>query len=187
MRNAFSRLLIACLGLVLGFAALAPAQAQVPFAPELRGGIFARDAFAPGGNLFDANRIRDFNAELLFSVPDLNAWTLAGELRPHLGATFNTDGGENLVYTGLSWTFRPPLLPVFAEVGGGAALHSASFSNAPSRFGCAVLAQGQASVGVEFLPRTALMATVQHATDFGLCNTPNSGMTSAGLRLGIRF
>lgn len=187
MRTAWSRLLISCLGLFMALFAIAPAQAQVPFAPELRGGIFARDAFEAGGNLLDGNRIRDFNAELLFSVPDLNAWTIAGELRPHLGATFHTDGGENLVYTGLSWTFRPPLLPIFGEVGGGAALHSASFSDTPSRFGCAVLAQGQASVGVEFLPRTALMATVQHVTDFGLCNSASKDMTSAGLRLGIRF
>ena len=187
MRTALSRMLISCLGLFLALVAVVPASAQIAFLPEVRGGVFARDAFQPGGNLFDGTRIRDFNAELLFSVPDLNAWTVAGELRPHVGATFDTEGGENLFYTGLSWTFRPPLLPIFAEVGGGAALHSASFSDQPSRFGCAVLAQGQASVGVEFLPRTSLMATVQHATDFGLCNTPNDSMTSAGLRLGIRF
>lgn len=173
--------------LVLVAAAASPALAQIAFLPEIRGGVAARNVLEPGVNLFDPGRVRDINAELLFTVPDLNAWTVLGELRPHLGATFNLEGRESLAYAGLSWTFRAPVLPIMAEVGAGGALHSGSFGGTQTRFGCAVLAQAQASVGVEVLPGTTLMATVQHATDFGLCNTPNDGLTTAGLRLGVRF
>lgn len=184
MRKAVLRLLIS-LGLIV--MAAAPALAQIAFLPEIRGGIAARDVLQPGVNLFDPGRVRDVNAELLFSLPDLNAWTVLGELRPHLGATFNLEGRESLAYAGLSWTFRAPVLPIMAEVGAGGALHGGSFGGTATRFGCAVLAQAQASVGLDILPGTTLMATVQHATDFGLCNTPNDGLTTAGLRLGVRF
>lgn len=184
MRKALS-CLFASLGLML--LAAAPAWAQVAFLPEIRGGVAARDVLTPGTNLFDPGRVRDLNVELLFAVPDLNAWTVLGELRPHLGASISLNGKESLAYAGLSWTFRAPVLPIMAELGLGGALHSGSLGTAPSRFGCAVLAQGQASIGVEVLPRTTLMATLQHATDFGLCNTANDGLTMAGLRLGVRF
>lgn len=184
MRKAPFRPLIS---LCLALAATLPALAQITPLPEIRGGIAVRDAFAGNSNLLDPARVRDVNVELLFGLPDLNAWTVLGELRPHLGATVNFDNKESLAYAGLSWTFRTPVLPLMAEVGGGAALHSGSFDAARSRFGCPVLAQAQASVGVDILPFTTVMATVQHATDFGLCHTPNDGMTTAGLRLGVRF
>ncbi len=127
--------------------------------------------------------------ELLYSIPDLNAWVLLGELRPHLGATVSFAGQEHLVYGGLSWTFRAPLLPVFAEASLGGAWQGGATdpASAPPRFGCAALGRAAGSVGLDILPGASLIGTVSHVTDFGLCGTPNDGRTDAMLRIGIRF
>lgn len=170
--------LLVVFAFIFGFAL--PAQAQFDILPEIRAGVMMHDA-----GLFDPANIRDANVELLFSIPQLE--TVLAEVRPHIGATVNFDGKESFVYSGLSLTFRAPLVPVFVEAGVGGALHNESFDANKTRFGCATLAQAQASVGVAVLPGVSLIGTVQHATDFGMCGTPNNGLTTAGLRLGIRF
>lgn len=165
-----------------------PAQAQLlPF--EVRGGVGMSGVTDPGVELFDPARLRDANVELLYSIPDLNAWVILGELRPHMGATVSFTGQEHLVYGGLSWTFRAPLLPVFAEASLGGAWQSGAMepAGAPTRFGCAALARASGSVGVDILPGASLIGTLSHVTDFGLCGTPNDGRTDAMLRIGIRF
>ena len=163
------------------------ALAQITIMPEVRGGVAVYDVNKPGMSMFDPGQLRNANVELLFTVPDLNAWTMIGELRPHLGGTVSLSGAESFVYGGLSWTFRVPVLPVFAEAGLGGALHNDSLRAGPPRFGCAALFEGQASVGVEVLPGTSLMATVQHVTDLGMCGKPDNGLTLAGFRMGVRF
>ena len=166
--------------IAMAFGIALPAHAQFDVLPEVRAGVMMHDA-----GLFDPANIRDANVELLFSIPALE--TAVGEVRPHIGATVNFDGKESLVYSGLSLTFRVPVLPVFLEAGLGGALHDESLDANKTRFGCAALAQAQASVGLGILPGVSLIGTVQHATDFGMCGTPNNGLTTAGLRLGIRF
>jgi lipid A 3-O-deacylase len=90
MRHAL-RLLLALAGMIgLSSAAFA----QFNFLPEVRGGISARGVDA-GGSLLDPARISDANVELLFTAPDLNAWTMVGELRPHLGATVSLRGQDS--------------------------------------------------------------------------------------------
>jgi len=177
----------AFLAMALSLLAAPAGWAQLAFLPEIRGGIAAHDVARPGSGLLDPARVRDVNVELLFSAPGLDGWALLGELRPHLGVTLSLAGQESLVYAGLSWTVRAPVIPVFAEIGLGGALHDGGLKGGPPRFGCAALFHGQASLGVEVLPRTALMATVQHATDAGLCGVADDPLTIAGLRLGIRF
>lgn len=154
---------------------------------EMRGGVAMHDFGKAGTNLFDPTRVRDINAELLFTVPNLNAWAFVGELRPHIGATVSLAGQESFAYAGMSWTVRAPVLPVFAEAGLGAALHSSSFQAIKTRFGCDVLLEAQGSLGVEVLPFTAIMASLQHVSDFGLCGTASDPVTTAGLRVGVRF
>ena len=90
------------------------AFAQFNMLPEIRAGVSMR-GIDGGANLFDPNRIGDANVELLFAAPDLNAWTVIGELRPHLGATVSFRGQDSYGYAGLSWTFQAPILPVFVE------------------------------------------------------------------------
>lgn len=154
---------------------------------EARGGLGMRDVGQPGTDLFDPTRLRDINAELLVSIPNPATLLLPGELRPHLGASFDPGAGDGYAYGGLSWTFRAPVVPVFVEAGLGAAVQSDVLNNGGSRFGCGVQAQAQASIGVDVLPNVAVMASVQHIRDFGLCGQADDPMGNAGLRLGVRF
>ena len=185
MRNFLSRL-----ALIVGLLLLAaPAQAQFNVLPEIRGGFSARGVDG-GGNLFDPNRIGDANVELLFAMPDLNAWSVIGELRPHLGATMSFRGQDSYGYAGLSWTLQAPVLPVFVEASAGGVLRSAMFSapqNDPSRnFGCGVGLRVAGSVGVNLPLGASVIGTVEHLPDFGTCAAPRAN-TNVGIRLGFRF
>ena len=185
MRSVLSRL-----ALIVGLLLLAaPAQAQFNILPEVRAGIGVRGVDG-GGNLLDPNRIGDANVELLFAIPDLNAWSMIGELRPHLGATMSFRGQDSYGYAGLSWTLQAPVLPVFIEASAGGVLRSSMFSapqNDPSRdFGCGVGLRVAGSVGVNLPLGTSIIGTVEHLPDFGTCASPRAN-TNVGLRLGWRF
>ena len=185
MRSFLSRL-----ALIVGLLLLAaPAQAQFNVLPEIRGGFSARGVDG-GGNLFDPNRIGDANVELLFAMPDLNAWSVIGELRPHLGATMSFRGQDSYGYAGLSWTLQAPVLPVFVEASAGGVVRSAMFSapqNDPSRnFGCGVGLRVAGSVGVNLPLGASVIGTVEHLPDFGTCAAPRAN-TNVGIRLGFRF
>ena len=166
-----------------------PAQAQMGFLPEIRSGFFARGVDG-GATLLDPNRIGDANVELVFSAPDLNAWTIIGELRPHLGATMNFRGQDSYAYAGLSWTFQAPVLPIFVEASLGGVARSALVSapaNDPSRnLGCAMGLRAAGSVGLNLPAGTSLIATVEHLPDFGACGVARPA-TNVGVRLGLRF
>ena len=185
MRSLLSRLALV-VGLLL---AVAPAQAQFNVLPEIRAGIGARGVDG-GGNLLDPNRIGDANVELLFALPDLNAWSVIGELRPHLGATMSFRGQDSYGYAGLSWTFQAPVLPVFVEASAGGVVRSGLFSapqNHPARnFGCGVGLRVAGSVGVNLPLGTSLIGTVEHLPDFGACGVARAN-TNVGVRLGFRF
>ena len=166
-----------------------PAQAQMGVLPEIRSGFFARGVDG-GATLLDPNRIGDANVELVFSAPDLNAWTIIGELRPHLGATMNFRGQDSYAYAGLSWTFQAPVLPIFVEASLGGVARSALVSapaNDPSRnLGCAMGLRAAGSVGLNLPAGTSLIATVEHLPDFGACGVARPA-TNVGVRLGLRF
>lgn len=178
------------LSLALLLAAAPTAQAQFNLIPEIRAGISAR-GIDDGANLFDGNRIGDANVELLFAAPDLNAWSVIGELRPHLGATMSVRGGDSYAYTGLSWTVQAPILPVFIEAQAGGVVRSSLFNgnpNDPSRsFGCGIGARVAASAGLNLPLGTSVVATVEHLPDFGACGVPQRANTNVGVRLGFRF
>lgn len=176
--------------LALTFALAGPAMAQLSFLPEVRAGITATGVTsADSSNLLDPDRLKNANVELLFSVPGLNAWTPLGELRPHVGTTMSFSGAENVIYGGLSWTFRAPVVPVFVEAGLGGGWQSGDTlpAGTPRQFGCAAVGRASASAGIEVLPRTALIGTVAHTTDFGLCGKTDTGRTDVTLGIGIRF
>lgn len=175
--------LLLCLG-------TAPAFAQFNFLPEIRAGISARGV-DDGGDLFVPERIGDANVELLFSAPDLNAWTVIGELRPHLGATISFRDQPSYGYAGLSWTFQAPVLPVFVEASVGGVAHTSLLSTPegdPARnFGCGIGLRAAGSVGLNLPAGASLIATVEHLPDFGTCGTPERANTNLGVRLGWRF
>lgn len=166
------------------------AQAQFNLVPEIRAGISARGVDG-GGNLLDPNRIGDANVELLFAVPDINKWSIIGELRPHLGATVSFRGQDSYAYTGLSWTLQAPILPVFVEAQAGGVVRSSLFAANPAApaqsFGCGIGARVAASAGVNLPLGASIVATVEHLPDFGTCGTPQRANTNVGVRLGFRF
>lgn len=186
MPSMFKRLSLAIALLLLAAPA---AQAQFNILPEIRAGVSAR-GIDGGGNLLDPNRIGDANVELLFAMPDLNAWTVIGELRPHIGATMSFRGQDSYGYAGLSWTFQAPILPVFVEASAGGVVRSAVFSapqNDPARnFGCGIGARVAASAGVNLPLGASLIGTVEHLPDFGTCGVARAN-TNVGVRLGFRF
>jgi hypothetical protein len=186
IRNAL-RLLLALSALL---AASATALAQFNVLPEIRAGISAR-GIDGGANWLDPARVSDANVELLFTAPDLNAWTVIGELRPHLGATMSFRGQDSYGYAGLSWTFQAPVLPVFVEASlGGVArtsLVSAPQGDPSRNFGCGIGVRAAGSVGVNLPAGTSLIATLEHLPDFGTCGVANRAPTNLGVRLGFRF
>jgi hypothetical protein len=182
-------LLKLALALLLSLLA-APAFAQVNFLPEIRAGLSARGV-DDGAELFVPERIGDANVELLFSAPDLNAWTVIGELRPHFGATISFRDQPSYGYAGLSWTFQAPVLPVFVEASVGGVAHTSLLSapeGDPSRnFGCGIGLRAAGSVGLNLPAGTSLIATLEHLPDFGTCGTLERANTNLGVRLGFRF
>jgi hypothetical protein len=178
------------LAIVLVLAATSAAHAQLNFLPEIRAGVSAR-GIDGAENLFDPQLISDANAELLFAVPDLNAWSLIGELRPHLGATVSLTGADAYGYAGLSWTLQAPILPVFVEASVGGVVHQSMFSapeGDPGRnFGCGVGLRAAASAGINLPLGASLIGTVEHLPDFGTCNDPDRAATNIGVRVGLRF
>jgi len=173
------------LALAAILAASAPTLAQVDLLPEIRAGVFMRDAAA---DLLDGGRIEDANVELLFA-PGWGNLGLLGEIRPHLGATFNTGGHESLVYAGASWTVHVPVLPIWAEASLGAAVHNGSWleGELPQRWNCDALLRASGSLGVDVLPGAAVMLTAEHLTDGGACGGSGNGLTNLGIRAALRF
>lgn len=175
---------------ILLLLAATPAYAQFNFLPEIRAGVTARGV-DDGADLFTPERIGDVNVELLFAAPDLNAWTVIGELRPHLGATVSFRDQPSYGYAGLSWTFQAPVLPVFVEASLGGVAH-ASLLSAPEgdparNLGCGFGLRAAGSVGINLPAGTSLIGTVEHLPDFGTCGTPERANTNISVRLGFRF
>jgi len=177
------RVLIAFMVLMLAGGA---AQAQVNWLPEMRAGVVTQ-----GDSLLDPGSIRDANVELLFAVPDLNAWAVLGELRPHLGATVSFGGAESKIYAGLSWTVQVPVLPVFVEASAGAVLSSALVTapsgDAARNIGCGVGLRLAGSAGLQLPAGFSLIGTLEHLPDFGSCDDPHRAATNLMVRLGHRF
>ena len=167
-----------------------PAYAQFNFLPEIRAGISARGV-DDGADLFTPERIGDVNVELLFAAPDLNAWTVIGELRPHLGATISFRDQPSYGYAGLSWTLQAPVLPVFVEASLGGVAHASLLSapeGDPSRnLSCGFGLRAAGSVGINLPAGTSLIGTVEHLPDFGTCGSPERANTNISVRLGFRF
>lgn len=170
----------------------APATAQDFAVSEIRGGIFAHSVDEPGTflDVMNAERVQNLNVELLFDTPGLTEWVTLGDLRPHIGATLNMAGLENMVYAGVSWTVPIFDSPVFAEVAFGGALHTGKNlgpTPMPARnLGCSLLFHEAASIGVHLTENASIMATIEHASNANLC-LDNRGLTNMGIRIGWKF
>jgi lipid A 3-O-deacylase len=133
----------------------------------------------------------DINAELLFAKPFVSndPWIEALMPRPHVGGSFNTDGGTSMVYAGFTWTFD--ITPKFFVEGSfGASVNNGEAGNiVPAgriEVGCNALFRESASLGFRLTENLSVMGTVEHASNAGLCDK-NRGITNAGVRFGYKF
>ena len=149
-----------------------PAQAQDNPGPrsifsEVRLGLFGHHV-EPAGSEKGG---QDINLEVLFSRP--------------VGASINVNGDTSQLYSGLTWNI-PLMERVTLELTFGGSLHDGQHDGKGSAFGCSLNFRESASIGVALTQRWRLYGTVAHMSNAGLCER-NSGLTSAGLRLGYVF
>lgn len=186
--------LVAAVALAL-FAGQAVAQDSYDFGvDEVRGGLFFHSVDHAPPNSFlgfiDTTRLQDVNVELLWRPFDLGDWNWLGEIRPHLGGTFNFGGLESQVYGGLSWTHYIAGGPVFIEASFGGAIHNGALTGAtwPARnLGCQALFRESGSIGYQITEQANIMLTVEHSSHAGLCGAENKGITNLGVRAGWKF
>jgi lipid A 3-O-deacylase len=181
--------------LLASIAGTAVAQDSYDFGiDEFRGGLFFHSVDHAPPNSFlgfiDTTRLQDVNVELLFTPFDLGDWNWLGEVRPHVGGTFNFGGLESQVYGGLSWTHHIGGGPVFIEASFGGAIHNGALTGAtwPARnLGCQALFRESGSIGVDISEQASIMLTVEHSSHAGLCGAENKGITNLGVRAGWKF
>jgi len=158
---------------------------------EVRGGLLFHSVdHAPPGMFIDTSRFQDLNVELLWQPFDLGDWNWIGDIRPHLGGTFNFGGLESQVYAGLTWTYYIAGGPVFIEGSFGGTIHNGALAGAtlPARnLGCSVLFRESAAIGYQFTEQTNVSLMVDHSSHAGLCGNNNYGLTNLGVRFGWKF
>lgn len=177
------------------FFALAPAKADpaaLGHAPygfeEFRIGAFAHQVEnSPGEEGVD------LNLELLFNeVPGAYESRILQHFltpRPHIGASINLNGDTSQFYFGLTWDLRLTDRLFFESTFGGAVHdgpHESEKGEGESEFGCTLSFRESASLGYDLSERWAIMLTVDHMSNAGLCDH-NRGLTNAGVRLGYKW
>ena len=155
------------------------------FLDEVRIGVLGHH-IEPGGT---EKGTTDLNFELLLSRPGIAYANSFADflLRPrlHIGASINIDGHTNQAYAGFTWDI-PLTERLSLELTFGGSLHDGPDNGVGSAFGCPLNFRELASVGFAITDRWRLYGTVAHMSNAGLC-VRNSGLTSAGIRLGYVF
>lgn len=171
-------------GVIAARAADAPAGLD-PSTWELRLGAFVHDLMSPESGAADVN------VEVLadpFAAARAAPWApLAPRL--HVGVTGAPGARTSLAYAGFTWTFDLTAR-VFAEVSFGGAVHNGRIGDIaePGRnaMGCRAAFRESASLGYRVNARWSVMASVEHASNSGLCGQ-NRGLTNFGVRAGYAF
>ncbi len=182
------RPIVSCTTLVLGLSLAGTTAALAQSAPieEVRAGVLAHSV-EPS----NAESGADLNVEALFrrSTPSSGDGSLLAQaLRPrvHLGASVNTIGETSQLYAGLTWDAK--LMPgLRLELTLGGALHNGPAGDGfPDSYGCALNFRESASLGYAINDTWTVYGTVAHMSNANLCDQ-NSGITSAGMRLGYKL
>ncbi|MBX3489413.1 MAG: acyloxyacyl hydrolase [Parvibaculum sp.] len=160
-----------------------PASAE-GFISEVRLGVMDHDS----SMFHDSHETSDpdINAEIRFVSPDFLAWAFAP--RPLIGGTVNTGNGTSFGYAGLGWTFDLTDA-FFIDLTFGGAVHDGSTKGrtATSKdYGCRAQFHESGSIGYRFDKSNALMLTVEHMSNGGLCKR-NEGLTNTGIRYAYTF
>lgn len=180
-----NRMAIRSACLALGICAFSSANAADDgrLVTEIRGGVMAHDQ-----GIFSSHKESgvDINGEIL-----LNNWGWLGkkiELRPHFGATFNTDGNTSFGYFGLTAT-APVGRFLFAEASFGGAVHSGNLEEnqiGHKDLGCRLLFRESLGFGARLDEHSSIMATADHISNANFCDK-NEGLETVGVRYGYRF
>ena len=132
---------------------------------------------------------QDVSAEILFRRHAFSFGSRFADIvlrpRAHVGASINVNGDTSQLYSGLTWDI-PLTERVSLEVTFGGSLHDGQHNGQGSAFGCVWNFRESASIGFALTQRWRLYGTVAHMSNAGLCER-NSGLTSAGVRLGYVF
>ena len=175
--------------LIAAMAAIALISVQAPAAAEgliseMRIGVMDHDSsiFHNSHETTDP----DINLEIRFASPDFLAWAFAP--RPLIGGTINTGNGTSFGYAGLGWTFDLTDA-FFVDFTLGGAVHDGETDRATAtskNFGCRAQFHESASLGYRFDKSHALMLSVEHMSNGGLCDD-NEGLTNTGIRYAYSF
>jgi len=163
----------------------APPAVGGGFLSELRGGLLAHNPAGRESGSVDAN------FEILLVKPFVPADPVMAFFVPrlHVGGTINTAGDTSSVYAGFTWSydFTDRL---FGELSFGAGFNNGKTGTAVPgdriALGCSPLFRESASLGYRINANWNVMATVEHQSNAGLCNS-NPGMTNYGIRVGYVF
>lgn len=159
------------------------------FFDEFRLGVFGHDLDGNGQRREEGVNI---NAELLFAAPQIDLGNPLANFfftpRPHVGASVNSSGGTSSLYAGFTWAL-PVFGPIFVEGTFGGAIHNGETDLVDpdmQPLGCRALFRESASIGADVSENIRLLATINHMSNSGLCDT-NPGITDVGVSLGYRF
>lgn len=184
----FSRLGAATLGVVAAVgvsAVVQPAKAQTPLLDEIRLGVMAH-SIEPGHSEDGA----DVNLELLFRRPAITFGNSVADFvftpRVHVGTSINTIGDTSQVYAGFTWDLKITERLSFEATFGGAWHDGPLSGGAADLYGCRLSFRESASLGYALNESWTIYATIAHMSNADLCSH-NSGITSAGVRLGYKF
>ncbi|MBJ3786458.1 acyloxyacyl hydrolase [Devosia sediminis] len=135
------------------------------------------------------NEVSSISFDVLFTSPQIDAFTWIGSPRPEIGATLNLAGKENLVHAGLTWQLPIFDTPVFLEGTFGAAIHDGALSGAPEgqkNFGCRVNFYERFGIGVNASDTMTATLAYEHTSNNNWCGD-NAGLSNFGLRVGWKF
>ena len=132
----------------------------------------------------------DINVEVLFRRPSISYRDALANffLRPrvHAGAAINTIGDTSQIYVGLTWDLKITQRISLEASFGGAWHDGPTHGAAPDLYGCSVNFRESFSVGYALNDAWTVYGMIAHMSNANLCDH-NSGITSAGVRVGYRF
>ncbi|MGY2052089.1 acyloxyacyl hydrolase [Methylobacterium sp. JK268] len=162
----------------------APVQ-PLSIVSELRIGGSAQDPWSPergSGNVV---------GEVLLAKPTLTPDPFWNQFipRPTVGGSYNTAGRTSYAYLGATWTFDVTDR-IFVEGFFGGSFHDGNTGRfVPVNFnalGCSPLFREAASVGFRIDAHWAVLATIEHQSNAGLC-VNNRGLTNVGGKIAYTF
>lgn len=190
---------VRCLLALVLCSCASPALAQRLGIAELRGGLMIDDVelvsqapfwTVPHFETISLSNLDTVAFDVLFTSPEVDAFRWIGAPRPVLGLDLNLRH-ESMVHASFNWHLPVGNTGFFAEAELGGALHNGMLTGAtpPLRnLGCRALFYWSVNLGYQIDENWSVMATEQHASQFGLCGwTVNQGINYEGIRVGYKF